>query len=176
MDDWTDGFDDIYTCPVCGVNNCVPPDNIESPIIIVGEFPGKEELVTGIPLTGRTGTILKQSLAKMGWSLDSFCLCNLWQHKPNKNEKCLEHGKKIVIETAKDKQLVLLVGSDVAKAFLTKNISELNGLDVSEFLKVPAFRCKVMAMVNPAIVFHGVHGEVELSLKKFIKEVEKIDE
>ena len=167
-------FEDIYKCPVCGVNDCVPPHNpSKSRVLIVGEFPGKEEKIRGVPLIGRTGTILRNELAYMGWDLSGFGTCNLWQHEPNKNEECLQHGKSVVIKEAKKKKVVLLVGSDVAKMFLTKTVSEVNGLNVKEFLKFPFSAPVVMAMYNPAIVFHSVHGEIRLALEKFIQQVEK---
>lgn len=171
-------WDNIYTCPICGDTNCVPPHNTQSPILIVAEFPGKEEIISGIPLVGRTGTVLKQMLSKMGYALQDFALCNLWQHKPDKDkDNCKQHGKKIVIETAKDKKLILLIGSDVADVFLTKNISEVTGLEVTPFLITPIFNCPVYAMMNPAIVFQKhreAYGEINLALQKFVKEVEKI--
>lgn len=169
-------FDDIFTCKVCGDTNCVPPHNpANSKILIVGEFPGDEEILRGIPLVGRTGTILKQQLARLGHSLNSFALMNLWQHKPNKNADCLEVGKQTVIQQAKDKDIILLVGSEVAKTFLSKNVSELNGLVVNEFLLYPFSAKVVLAMFNPAICFHSVTGEVILALKNFIREVEKYE-
>jgi len=170
MSDW----EDIYTCPVCGVDNCVPPNNLESPVLIVGEFPGVEEEIQGMPLVGRTGTILRQMLARMDWDLSSFGVCNLWQHAPNKNAECLAHGKKVVVESARNKKVVLLVGSDVAKEFLTKNISELNSMKVNEYLKIPLSAPVVMAMMNPAICFHNVAGETILALQNFIRDVEKL--
>jgi uracil-DNA glycosylase family 4 len=169
-------WDDIFTCKVCGNENCVPPyDPSKSKFLIVGEFPGGEEEQKGIPLVGRTGTILKQQLGYLGHSLSEFAVCNLWQHEPNKNPECLELGKQVVMEQAKDKDIILLVGSEVANTFLTKNVSELNGMIVNEFLVYPFSAKVVMAMFNPAIVFHSVHGEVVLALKNFIKEVEKYE-
>jgi len=42
-------------------------------------------------------------------------------------------------------------------------------------LKFPFSAKVVMAMSNPAIVFHGCHGETRLALKKFLKKVEKYE-
>jgi uracil-DNA glycosylase family 4 len=171
MSDW----DNIYKCPACDNENCVPPHNpSKSSVLLVGEMPGTEEESMGVPLVGRTGTLLRMQLAHMGYDLSQFGVCNLWQHKPNGNEKCLQHGKDTVIKEATDKKIVLLIGSDVAKVFLTKTISEVNGLNVKEFLKFPFSAPVVMAMMNPAICFHGCSGEITLALQKFIREVEKI--
>lgn len=173
MSDW----DNIYKCPVCGDENCVPPHNpSKSSVLLVAEFPGLEEEQQGVPMVGRTGTILRTKLAYMGYDLRQFAVCNLWQHKPNKNPDCLQHGKEVVIKEASDKEIVLLIGSDVAKMFLSKSVSEVCGLNVKEFLKFPFSAPVVMAMMNPAIVFHGCHGEVQLALEKFVKELEKIDD
>jgi len=173
----TEMWNDIYCCPVCGDENCVPPHNpSKSKVLLVAEHPGLEEEQRGIPLVGRTGTLLRMQLAYLGYDLRQFGACNLWQHRPNKNEKCLQHGKEVVIKEAADKEIVLLIGSDVAKMFLTKSVSEVCGLNVKEFLKFPFSAPIVMAMMNPAIAFHSVNGEIILALEKFIKEVEKTDE
>jgi uracil-DNA glycosylase family 4 len=176
-------WESIYECPACGVDDCVPPHNpTNSKILIVAEFPGKEEKIRGVPLVGRTGTILRNELVYMGWDLSQFGTCNLYQHVPDRiingraiydNPECLQQGKKVVIQEAKKKRVVLLVGSDVAKTFLTKTVSEVNGLDVKEFLVFPFSAKVVMAMYNPAICFHSVAGEVRLALKKFVKQVKK---
>ena len=140
---------------------------------------GGEETARGIPLIGRTGTILRQQLRYLGYDLSSFGVCNLWQHEPPSKKKptdddCIAHGKKVVIEEAKDKKIIVLVGSEVANHFLEKNVSELNGLIVNEFLSIPLSAPVVLSMYNPAIVFHSVHGEIVFALKKFIEEVEKL--
>ena len=178
---------DIYTCPHCGTNNCVPAYGDEdSPVLLVADVPGDIEIVQGIPLIGRTGTILRQMLAKMGWDLSQFRVMNLWNHEPNKNEDCFMHGKELVLkeilgepETDQQqdppsvwypnrKRAVLLIGADVAKAFLTNNVSDVCGMQTeSIYFSVDV----LMACYNPAIVFHSVAGEVELALKKFVSRI-----
>ena len=164
-------WDEIFTCPVCGTERCVPPaGRKDSPVLLVAEFPGDEEVLDGQPFTGRTGTIFKQQLGQLGWSLSNFRMMNLWQHPPNKNEKCLKHGIQTVIKEAQGKKGILLIGSDVAKAFTQYNVSEICGIPVeSDYFSAEV----IMAMVNPAIVFHGVLGELQLGLEKFLKRIEK---
>ena len=179
-------WEDIYKCPACDNAEGVPPHNpSKSKILIVGDFPEGDDITQGIPFRSRIGTVLQNYLSKMGYSLSQFGLCNLWQHAPDKvlknkpvynNPDCLEHGKKVVIEEAKKKKLILLIGSNVSKVFLTKNSMEMSSLKVNEHLKIQLSAPTVLAMVKPSIVFGGTHGEVELALKKFIKQVEKIHE
>ena len=179
MSDW----DEIYTCPVCGNTKCVPPHNPnKSEVLIVGDYPEGDDILQGVPFVSRAGTIMRQQLAYLGYDLSQFGMCNLWQHAPDKivkkmpvyNPKCTEDGKKVVIKEAKKKKLILLVGRHISKMFLTKNVSELNGMIVNDYLKFDFSAPVVMAMYNPAIVFHSVAGEVILALKNFIKEVKKL--
>ena len=180
MSDW----DEIYKCPACGNTDCVPPHNpSNSKILIVGDYPEGDDILQGVPFVSRVGTIMKQQLARLGYDLSQFCVCNLWQHAPDRivkkmpiynNPKCTEYGKKIVITEAKKKKLILLVGSNVTKTFLAKNVSELNGMIVNDYLKFDFSAPVVMAMYKPSIVFHGCAGEVILALKNFTKEAKKL--
>ena len=168
MSEW----EDIYTCPVCKTNDCVPAGgNEQSKILIIGEFPGKEEIQSGRPFSGATGAVFRTELAKLGMDLYSMRICNMWIHEPNKNEKCLEYGIQQVIKEAKGKQAILLVGSDTVKYFCDKKVSKVNGLEVQSLLLSAPI---IMALIQPATVFHGVVGELRFGLKQFVKKVEMI--
>lgn len=168
----TEAWEDIYVCPVCKTNDLVPPSGIEkSKILIIGEFPGIEEIKTGKPFSGATGGILRTELGKLGIDLSSIRTMNMWMHLPNKNEKCLEYGVQQVIKEAKGKQAILLIGSDTVKYFCDLKVHNVNGLEVkSNLFSAPL----IMACVQPATVFHGTLGELRLSLKKFADKIERI--
>ena len=161
-----------FVCPICGNQKGVPPSgNRNSPILVVGEFPGREEIYKGRPMIGRMGEVLKMELGKLGVDLNRMRLCNLWQHEPNNNADCYEHGMKVVIHEAKGKQAILLLGSDAVKCFTGEKVSDVCGLEVkSVYLSAPI----IMACINPAQVFHSGVGEVRLALKKFVKRIEGI--
>lgn len=163
-------MDDIFTCPVCGDSKCVPPSgNTKSLILIIGEQPGEEELKKGKPMVGRMGDVLRQELGRLGVDLNRIRLCNLWQHAPNGNEDCYNHGLQTVIKEAKGKQAILLLGSDTVKAFTNEKVSNVCGLKVtSNYLSAPI----IIACVNPAQVFHSSVGEMRLALKKFAVAIE----
>jgi uracil-DNA glycosylase family 4 len=163
---------DLFTCPVCNNNQCVPPSGPQkSPILVVGEFPGEIEIEKGKPMVGRMGTILKMELGRLGIDLNRLRLCNLWQHIPNNNEECYKHGMEIVIQEAKDKKAILLLGSESVKCFTGEKVSDVCGLQLqSNYFSAPI----IIACVNPAVVFHGAVGEMRLALKKFSAAIEGI--
>jgi len=176
----SDSWDDVttsYDCPVCKREDCVPAAGLrDSPILLVAEFPGTEEIKYGKPLCGATGGVLKAELAYLGIDIKRLRVCNLWLHPPSKDkaldEKCLSYSAGKVIEEAKGRKAILLIGSDTVKYFTGMSVSKVSGLHVSSaYLSAPI----IMAMPNPAEVFHGAGiGEVRLSIQKFAKKVEDL--
>jgi len=160
---------DVYTCPKCKTEDCVPPiGKSKSPILIIGAFPGKDEIKQGRPFVGATGKVLKIELAYLGVSLNTLRICNLWIHEPNGNKDCFEYSMEQAIKEAKDKQAVLLIGSDTSKFFCGAGEMSLNGMKVtSQYLSAPL----IMVCVQPATVFHGGVGELRLGLKRFSMEI-----
>lgn len=175
----TDNWDDVltaYDCPICGRDDCVPASGLKSsPILLVAEFPGKDEVKYGKPLCGASGGVLKAELSYLGIDIKQLRICNLWLHEPSKDkaldEKCLAYSASKVIEEAKGKKIILLIGSDAVKYFTGYSVSKVAGLKLtSSYFSIPI----IMAMPNPAEVFHGSIGEVRLSLQKFVKEIEDL--
>jgi len=171
---WDDEFEffDSFKCPVCGTDECVPPMGAESsPLMIIGAYPGKDEIVRGRPMEGSSGGVLKAELSKVGLDWKQIRVGNLWIHEPNNNEDCFTYGAEQIIKDAKDKKLILLIGSDTVKYFCDgASVERNNGLLVtSKYLTKP----KLMACIQPTTVFHGGLGEFRLTIQKFAKEVEK---
>jgi uracil-DNA glycosylase family 4 len=107
---------DTFECPVCDNDEMVDPSGpAKAKILIIGEFPGKDEIIAGKPLVGPTGRIMRKELAYLDADMRQMRITNLWQHRPNKNEKCFEHGCAEAIKEAKDREAILLVGSDTVK-------------------------------------------------------------
>jgi uracil-DNA glycosylase family 4 len=161
-----------FMCQICGNPKCVPPSGSEkSPILVIAEFPGRDEIIKGRPLIGRTGDVLRSEMGMVGLDLHRMRVMNLWQHEPNNNEECYALGFKTVIEEAVEKQAILLLGSDVVRAFCDDSVERVCGTRVESFyLSAPI----ILACVNPATVFHGCVGELRLALQKFSRLVEDI--
>lgn len=165
-------------CPACGEPAVPPSGNPKAKILVVGEFPGDEEMSAGMPFVGRAGGVFKSELYRLGLDLKDFRVMNLHLHPPKEmdglrgkaaepiklqNEKCLQAGRSLVLDEAKRKKSILLVGSEAVSAFTEFQVSKVCGLEVPSI-----FSCQhVWAMVNPAIAFHGGIGEVRMALEKW---------
>lgn len=160
---------DIYTCSFCERDDLVlasGPKRAE--ILIIGEFPGKDEIKKGKPLVGATGKVLRSELARADLDMNQMRITNLWLHPKNDNEDCFKYGLDQVIKEAKNKKAILLLGSDTVSFFCNEKVSEVSGLEVkSSYLSAPL----VFACVQPATVFHQSLGELRLSLQKFSRMV-----
>lgn len=153
-------------CPHCNSLMTRASGPQDADILIIGEFPGEDEMQTGRAFTGTTGKVLRNEMRQVGLEFAMCRVTNIWLHTPTKNEDCLKFGMNAVLDEAKDRKAILLIGSECSNTFVGKGVMEIAGLEVTSPL---LFADLIMACPNPAIVFHpnqGV-GEVKLSLKKF---------
>ena len=77
-------------------------------------------------------------------------------------------GYDLALDEAKNRKAILLVGSEVVNAFTEYNVMDIGGLrmDSSDH----PFSCKaVMAIPNPALVFHRTVGEIRFGITKFVE-------
>ena len=176
-DDWgnLNFFEDNFICSECDSSDVVPAiGSKKSNILIVAEFPGKEEIKSGKPMIGNMGTVLRVELSKLGLDLKQVRRMNLWQHPKNKNEKCLQIGMEEVIKEAERKEYILLLGDDVVKCFLDRAVTKVSGLQ----MKSSYFSALCVPCSNPASLFqkgNGV-GEVRLALKKFVGSIKELED
>ena len=160
----TDWFEDI-TC-ICG-EELIPAYGYEdSKIMIIGGYPDEIDTKQGRPMVGRLGTVLKSELNWLGVHLENVRYGNMWLHTPNDNEKCFEKSVAELMKELEGKEAVLLLGKDPVEFFLNEKVTDVCGL----FLPSHLYSGKMMACVNPAIVFQkdSVVGELRLALKKFV--------
>lgn len=160
-------------CPVCGEPGVPASGPEDADILIIGEFPGEDEMQKGRPFVGPTGKVLRNELRIAGIEFNLCRVANIWLHEPTKDKKgetqakeCRQYGLDLVLDEAKNRKAILLVGSECAETFTGMSVMKICGLQVES----PMLSCDtIFAVVNPAIVFQpnkGV-GEVRLALKKF---------
>jgi uracil-DNA glycosylase family 4 len=143
----------------------------DAPYLLAGEFPGYKELIECRVFVGETGKILDRELSVAKIPRDHVRLTNLWGHARmmagNKTAKteCYDWFAQELLRKMEGRKAVLLMGSDLAEAYLEHNVSELAGLWVQSrhFPK----GVKVMMMPNPAVALRNPLGEIRLSLSKF---------
>lgn len=155
-----------HYCPACGEESVPPRGNKNSKILIVGEFPGDSEMESGRPFSGPAGGVFRTELARIGLDVPLIRIMNLWLHPPTKDENCYKAGYDLVLEEAKNREAILLVGSEVVNTFTKYKVSDICGLPLDKADHKLSAKL-VMAIVNPAIVFHSGIGEVRLGIQRF---------
>lgn len=153
-------------CPACSEEGTSPAGKKKSPYLLVFTKPYPAQ--TG--WKGRTDgfEVLTKELFKVGLDIHDFRIAYLWLHEPTKNNDCYQAGKSVVLDEAKGKQAVILVGSDVTQEFCGLSSQDVAGLQVdSPLLSAPI----VFVLPKPEGVFvrgAGI-GELRLACQKLAK-------
>ena len=160
-----------FTCPVCKTDETVLPFGPKtSPVLIIGDHPGKDELRDGKPFVGATGGVLRSELSRVKLDSNRMRMTNLWMHEPNENDECMDVGAKAVLKESQGKKVILLVGSATVKYFANVSVEGYNGLVVA----CPYFPHAVaVACVQPTTVFHGTLGEFRFAMQQFAVVIRK---
>ena len=181
-------------CPVCEHYQLVSADGPkDSKLLLVGEYPGVEEIKTGHPWVGEAGQVLNEELERAGLNRDYIRVTNLWLHAPPAKPRAAPPRMKLALEkwTAATKaydaefrfhytQLlkemvgrkgILLMGSDVTEALLGVTVTSVAGC----FVKSDILPKIALAMMNPAIVFRsgpeGTLGETRMAIRRWAEAV-----
>lgn len=110
--------------------------NYNSNTVIIGEAPGSEEEITGKPFQGRSGKLLRATLAKYNFDDKNIFVTNVVKfrppqnRKPNKNEILLHMS--ILLEELNiiKPKFIILVGStalSLYQAEISESISRVRG-------------------------------------------------
>ena len=78
---------DCDRCGLCKGRNSIvlPTGNLDSPVVFVGEAPGENEDLQGIPFVGRAGKILDDAMAAAGITRDDVMITNTVKCRPPGN-------------------------------------------------------------------------------------------
>lgn len=144
--------------------------NPRAELVFVGEGPGHDEDVQGVPFVGRAGQLLNQMIQAMGLSRDQVYIANVVKCRPPENrtpEKdeiatCLPFLFRQLAQI--NPKVIVCLGSVAAQALLNtnKSISHFRG----QWLD---FRgAKLMATYHPAYLLRNPHAKPEVwaDLKK----------
>ena len=144
--------------------------NPHAELVFVGEGPGHDEDVQGLPFVGRAGQLLNQMIQAMGLSRDQVYIANVVKCRPPENrtpEKdeiatCLPFLFRQLTEI--NPKVVVCLGSVASQALLNtnKSISHFRGQWFD-------FRgAKLMATYHPAYLLRNPHAKPEVwaDLKK----------
>ena len=81
---------DIQVCQQCGLcktrKNVVPGvGNVHAKLVLIGEAPGADEDIQGIPFVGKAGKHLDKILAAAGFKKEDLYICNILKCRPPNN-------------------------------------------------------------------------------------------
>ncbi len=177
------GFKDLSICKTA-TNTVFCDGNPQSEIMFIGEAPGAEEDVQGIPFCGASGKMLDQMLHYIGLHrADNFYITNTLFWRPPGNRRPTPEELAICrpfvekhIALVKPKLIVLVGGTAITSVLQSKDgITKLRGkfFDYSnEFMDAPT---KVTAIFHPSYLLRSpgqkaVAWKDALMIKHYIKD------
>lgn len=161
-------------CPACS-EIVVSGMGVSSKLLVVLEKPSERDEEMGLPFSVdkhyiTSGEVMRSEFTRVGLNLSEFrCVCYML-HTTGVTADCLDAGFKNVLEEAKDKKAILLVGQEAVQAFMGKeyDAKDVNGLQVeSPFLSAPI----IYALVNPSSALNGGVGELRFGVQEFAKHI-----
>ncbi len=181
-------------CPHCGKLLIAPMGNPKSPYLLVGDFPGYQETVQGLPFAFSqkpnnilAGDILKAELTRVGIMFNQVLITNMWAHQKDwkvevtVSPKGKEKERKVeacpmswhvdnLVRLFKDRTHVLLMGTDVTTTLIGAPVMSVSGTPV----KVSGFpKIHFWVSPNPSLLFSQPVGEIRLAFKRFSEDVSK---
>ncbi len=123
----------ILLCPVCnklGKGRLVPGDgSAKAKIVFVGEAPGKNEIITGLPFVGRAGKLLDSLLATIKLDRKDIFITSAVKYLPKNyitpKPKDIEHGRTHLFKQLDviEPKVIVLLGNIAAQAVLGEKFS-----------------------------------------------------
>lgn len=163
--------------------------NENADILFIGEAPGKDEDIQGIPFVGRAGKELDQLLSSIGLNLKDVYIANILKYRPPKNrnpsiDEIRNHTPYLIeqIKTIKPK-IIATLGNFSTKFVLAKfkpedmkkidGISKLHG-KFKEII-IDNLKFKVIPLYHPAAMLYRpkLRGALKKDFKKINKEINK---
>lgn len=125
--------DEVKSCTKCGLhatrtNTVFSRGNPQASICIVGEAPGEDEDLQGLPFVGRSGKLLDETLTSLGIDpTKDVYVCNIVKCRPPGNRKPTEEEVNFCIDFLEE-QLKLL-GPKIIVALGNTAVSSLLPVD-----------------------------------------------
>ena len=158
--------------------------NAESDIVFIGEAPGKNEDLKGIPFVGAAGKFLDEMLLGIGKKREDIYITNIIKYRPPNNRDPEPEEKKACnewlineIKIISPKLIVFLGRHSMGRFFPTEKISDLHGklsIKTTKELGRQAF----MPLYHPAAALYngGMRETLIRDFKKIAKALEKINQ
>lgn len=136
LDYITNLIKDCKKCPLFKTaTNPVPGHgNSNSKIVIIGEAPGQQEDLQGLPFVGNSGKLLDKLLISINLNRSDVFICNILKHRPPENRDPLPDEIKVCIPFLKAQlkiikpEIIITLGRFAMNFFFpTDSISRMHG-------------------------------------------------
>lgn len=176
-------------CPLCKERLIKPIGPANAQVLIASEFPGWEEVRSGVPMAGHAGQVLRRELSRVGLVFEECRVTNLWLHqKPEAGrgkdakeayQKEYEWHLARLLEEIALHPAILILGSDVTGAILKKPVMDVAGVPATSKSwtnLLPDTVKLAMAAPSPAIVYQRgqTSGEFSLAVDRFAQHLKEI--
>lgn len=154
----------------CGKRLLRPWGSLDSPIAVVSDVPGFEDVKNGVVYSGTYGEALKLELGKAGIQAAGIRMLTMWKHGIDK-ECDIDWHATTTLEDLKGVKLVLMLGTECLSTYTGYTASEISGTIVKSKM-LP----KVIVVAGPSISTLGKTpiGELRLAINKFAEQRRKI--
>ena len=140
------------------INIVFSDGNPNSKIMIVGEGPGANEDLEGVPFIGKTGELLDKMLQSINLDRDNIYITNVVNYRPpeNRNPTAEEIARYLPYLTKHieiiDPKILILLGSSALNAVIgdEQKISEMRGKWINK--KIGKCSTSVMVTFHPAFL------------------------
>ena len=140
----------------------------ESPVMIIGEAPGKDEEIQGKPFVGRGGKLLNSTLETLGWKRSDFYVTNIVKYRPQDElggtltpvPEEIEKFRPAVekeIEIVNPKLIVILGRIAMAGLGLEGSMAANHGKVIEK--KIGAADRKILIVYHPAAILRNINWE-----------------
>jgi uracil-DNA glycosylase len=152
--------------------------NAEASIVFIGEAPGKNEDLKGVPFVGAAGKFLDEMLASIGMKREDIYITNMVKYRPPNNRDPKPKEKEACnewlmneLKTISPKLIVLLGRHSMARFFPAEKISDVHGKILIG--NIPELgRIHFCALYHPAAALYN--GNMRKTLIKDFKQIPKI--
>ncbi len=160
----------VKTTEICKrcTNIVIGKGNIKAKILFVGEAPGREEDLQGIPFVGKAGKNLDELLKKVGLSLEDVYIANILKCRPPENRDPLPDEIKAhtpwLLEQIKEikPKVICSLGNYATKFFFSGcNVDEMdkqpgitNLHGKVRTVKINGMEVKLIPLFHPAAIIY----------------------
>jgi uracil-DNA glycosylase family 4 len=157
--------------------------NASADVVFIGEAPGKNEDLQGVPFVGAAGKFLDEMLEGIGMKRSDIYITNIVKYRPPNNRDPLPEEKQACnewlikeLEIISPKLIVFLGRHSMTRFFPTEKISEIHGKlllkNIPELGKKQAF----LPLYHPAAALYngGMRETLIKDFNKIPKALEKI--